>query len=118
MLPRFFPPRSLCPFLILTSTMVLAQSNPVPLIDQSATVASHSVASQSDPKAEAKIPDSYGKLPLSFEANQGQADVRVKFLSRTSEYTLFLTVDEAVLALSKASMDRAKVAGAAHNLHS
>src|SRR6266700_7860891 len=42
---------------------------------------------------------SYGKVPLSFEANQGQADPRVKFLSRGSGYTLFLTGDEAVLAL-------------------
>ena len=36
----------------------------------------------------------------SFEANHGQTDARVKFLSRTGGYTLFLTGDEAVLALS------------------
>src|SRR5881628_4163391 len=45
----------------------------------------------------------YGKLPLSFEANQGQTDPEVKFLSRGSGYTLFLTSNEAVLALRKAS---------------
>jgi len=39
-------------------------------------------------------------LPLIFEANHGQADGRVQFLSRTGGYTLFLTQDEAVLALS------------------
>ena len=39
----------------------------------------------------------YGKLPLSFEANQGQADARVKFLSHGRGYGLFLTGDEAVL---------------------
>ena len=39
----------------------------------------------------------YGKLPLSFEANQGQADARVKFLSHERGYGLFLTGDEAVL---------------------
>src|SRR5437879_2997285 len=38
-------------------------------------------------------------LPLSFEPNQGQTDSRVKFLSRGSGYTLFLTGDEAVLSL-------------------
>ena len=38
-------------------------------------------------------------LPLSFEANQGQTDSRVNFLSRGSEYTLFLTSEEAVLQL-------------------
>jgi hypothetical protein len=45
---------------------------------------------------------SYGKLPLSFEPNRGQADSRVKFLSRRSGYALFLTSTEAVLGLSKA----------------
>src|SRR5437660_12454475 len=44
----------------------------------------------------------YGKLPLSFEANQGQTDPQVRFLSRGSGYTLFLTPTEAVLTLTKA----------------
>src|SRR5712692_10402039 len=43
----------------------------------------------------------FGKLPLSFEANHGQTDGQVKFLSRGSGYTLFLTSNEAVLALRK-----------------
>ena len=46
---------------------------------------------------------SYGKLPLSFEINQGQTDPRVKFLSRGGGYTLFLTGNEAVLSLQKAT---------------
>jgi len=33
---------------------------------------------------QARILDNYGRLPLSFEANRGQADAQVKFLSRTS----------------------------------
>ena len=41
----------------------------------------------------------YAQLPLSFEANRGQFDPKVKFLSRGSGYTLFLTGDEAVLTL-------------------
>ena len=48
------------------------------------------------------IVDSYGKLPLSFEANQGQTDSRVEFLSRGSGYTLLLTPTEAVLSLKSA----------------
>ena len=40
------------------------------------------------------------RLPLSFEANQGQTDPRVKFLARGPGYTLFLTPTEAVLSLS------------------
>src|SRR5215469_1265211 len=45
--------------------------------------------------------ESYGKLPLSFEANQGQADSRVKYLSHGRGYTLLLTGNEAVLSLAK-----------------
>jgi len=45
--------------------------------------------------------ENYGKLPLSFEANQGQTDRRVRFLARGEGYTLFLTSQAAVLALQK-----------------
>ncbi len=48
-----------------------------------------------------QVVEAYGKLPLSFEANEGQTDNRVDFLSRGSGYTLFLTPTEAVLALRK-----------------
>jgi hypothetical protein len=47
---------------------------------------------------------SYGKLPLGFEANQGQVRGPVKFLSRGRGYTIFLTHGEAVLALRKSSV--------------
>jgi uncharacterized repeat protein (TIGR01451 family) len=40
-----------------------------------------------------------GKIPLSFEPNQGQADERVAFVSRGPGYNLFLTSTEAVFAL-------------------
>ena len=60
-----------CLLLCLTTTFLLSQSNPVPLINQSTSVVSPISASQADPKAEAKILDGYGKLPLSFEANHG-----------------------------------------------
>jgi hypothetical protein len=38
-------------------------------------------------------------VPLSFEANQGQTDSHVKFLSRGDGYSLFLTSHEAVFTL-------------------
>ena len=47
----------------------------------------------------ARLREGYGRLPLSFEANQGQTDRAVKFLSRGSGYDLFLTPAEAVLRL-------------------
>ncbi len=51
--------------------------------------------------AQTRVSEAYGKLPLSFEANTGQTDSRVKFLSRGRGYTLFLTSTEAILNLSK-----------------
>jgi hypothetical protein len=55
----------------------------------------------SDPSSVVKtqIQQTYGKLPLSFEANQGQTERQVRFLSRGPGYTLFLTPREAVVAL-------------------
>jgi Calx-beta domain/Carboxypeptidase regulatory-like domain/Beta-propeller repeat len=51
----------------------------------------------------ARAAEAYGKLPLSFIANDGQADSQVKFYSRGQGYALFLTPTEAVIALNKAS---------------
>ncbi|AXC11964.1 Cell surface protein [Acidisarcina polymorpha] len=56
------------------------------------------------------IAAAYGKLPLSFEANQGQSDPQVKFLSRGQGYSLFLTDNAAVLALSKDLTSQPKTA--------
>ena len=52
-----------------------------------------------DSSAQAHIRATYARLPLRFELNQGQTDPSVKFLSRGSGYNLFLTANEAVLAL-------------------
>jgi len=57
----------------------------------------------------ASMPDSvratYGQLPLIFEPNQGQSNARVKFLARGSGYGLYLTAQEAVLALQHSAAD-------------
>ena len=53
----------------------------------------------------------YGQIPLSFEANQGQTDSRVKFLSRGTGYTLFLTPQEAVLTLGSDRAPRTAASG-------
>jgi hypothetical protein len=54
---------------------------------------------KSDRAEQLRVSEAYGKLPLSFEQNQGQTDRKVKFLSRGQGYTLFLTPTEAVLSL-------------------
>src|SRR6266853_3528243 len=55
--------------------------------------------------ADARVSGSYGKLPLSFEANQGQTHNDVRFLSRGSGYSLYLMASEAVLVLSTPNPD-------------
>ena len=57
-----------------------------------------------------QIADAYGKLPLSFEANQGQSDSQVNFISRGSGYTLFLTPAEALLSMRSDSTHGATLA--------
>jgi hypothetical protein len=59
------------------------------------------------------LSSAYGHIPLSFEANQGQTDPAVQFLSRGSGYALFLTSQEAVLSLSKPVTPAATVGPAA-----
>ena len=54
---------------------------------------------RSDRAVQVRLARGYGRLPLRFEANQGQTDPQVKFLARGRGYTLFLTSTEAVLKL-------------------
>ena len=56
----------------------------------------------------AKIASQYARLPLSFEPNDGQTDPRVRFLTHGQGYSLFLTQDEAVLALKAGSVNGAR----------
>ncbi len=66
--------------------------------------------------AGAAVPDpsrrleAFGRLPLRFEANQGQSDAGVRFLSRGRGHTLFLAGDETVLAAHGATV-RMRLAG-------
>jgi hypothetical protein len=55
-----------------------------------------------------QILKTYGKLPRSFEANQGQTDPQVKFLSRGSGYSLFLTNNQAVLLLKRPDVSKTR----------
>ncbi|HKQ73839.1 MAG TPA: SBBP repeat-containing protein [Blastocatellia bacterium] len=61
---------------------------------------SASPAGQEDEAAtKDRIKRQYGRLPMNFEVNQGQADDSVKFLSRGRGYQVFLTDNEAALVL-------------------
>lgn len=93
--------------LLLTATIILA-----PQADRGTSTTSHvAFVQEQNPADHSVIPGlsnvdapssigaSYHRLPLAFEANQGQTDSRVKFLARGAGYTLFLTGEEAVLVL-------------------
>jgi hypothetical protein len=63
-----------------------------------------------------QVAAAYGQLPLSFEANVGQSDQRVRFLARGPGYTLFLTASaEAVLVSGKGAPQVARMGLAGAN---
>jgi cysteine-rich repeat protein len=93
------------PLALLLGTALCA-----PAVAGESETAHHTTAAS--PSAVARLSEAYGKLPLRFEANQGQADAAVKFLSRGSGYTLFLTPTEAVLSLAKPAAEESKPARA------
>ena len=74
------------------------------------------------PQGSQQVLATYSHLPLMFEPNQGQTDARVRFLAHGTGYGLYLTADEAVLALRQSpatqhhalqtSVVRMKLAGA------
>ncbi|MCG3111300.1 MAG: SBBP repeat-containing protein [Candidatus Manganitrophus sp. SB1] len=66
------------------------------------SISSPGDAALPEPKTETdRIQTAYGQISLSFEANHGQTDSKVKYFSRGKGYTLFLTSNEAVLSLQK-----------------
>ena len=65
-----------------------------------------------DVAARARLSSSYGKLPISFEPNQGQTAEVVQYLARGAGYTLFLTPGEMVLTLHASLPGTRKAHGA------
>ena len=53
----------------------------------------------SEARLEAQAQETFLRMPLYFEENRGQVDPDIRFISRGSGYTLFLTSEEAVLNL-------------------
>jgi hypothetical protein len=71
----------------------------------------HASAEPAGSAVRARAAEAYGKLPMRFEANEGQSGGQVKFVSRGREYTLFLTSSDAVFAL-KNTLLRMRLLGA------
>ena len=62
-------------------------------------VTTHAKPSKADERVKKQVGETFGKLPLSFEANTGQADSELKFIARGSGYGLFLSPAETLLVL-------------------
>ena len=69
------------------------------LLDRQATAAVS--PAQPSPATSQRVIATMMGMPLQFEANHGQVDAQVKFLSRGSGYTLFLTPTESVMVLQQ-----------------
>src|SRR5687767_3493742 len=66
-------------------------------------------ALQTQTQPQTSFLESYGRVPLHFERNQGQVDPSVRFLARGNGYSLFLTPTEAVLSLRQRETANAAV---------
>src|SRR5258708_36119040 len=94
---------------------LLAITVPIALLSSWLCVAQTAPASPaSAPSLNHKLQAAYGRLPLQFEANQGQTDPRVKFLAHGPGYSAFLTSGQMVLTLraSAVATNAAKNPGA------
>ena len=81
-------------------------SSPAPSVSAATNAARSALPIYSPAAGKMGLIENYGRLPLSFEANHGQTDPQVKFLSRGHGYSLFLTAGEAVLTLAKPAPKR------------
>ncbi|MBC7909664.1 MAG: SBBP repeat-containing protein [Pyrinomonadaceae bacterium] len=92
---------------LVTALLNLGGGSLVTTHDSAASLPTASLTSISAAN-QTRISETYGKLPLSFERNQGQTSREVEFLARGSGYTLFLTQKEAVLKLQSGTVDTRK----------
>ncbi|MGH7868180.1 MAG: hypothetical protein ACREP9_11310, partial [Candidatus Dormibacteraceae bacterium] len=83
----------------LGSAVKLSSAPPGPGLQAASHALLGSATTTPKPEARKKIVEGYLQRPLIFEANQGQTDPRVKFISRGDGYSLFLTDHDAVLEL-------------------
>ncbi|MDQ3009098.1 MAG: hypothetical protein M3X11_00120 [Acidobacteriota bacterium] len=110
----------LCAVCLLALSLLSSQSS---WLKSASGISLAASAEKSTPAASgsakrALIRENYGKLPLRFEANQGQAAVPVKFIAHGQGYAFFLTDNEAVMEQGKPGQGntsatlRIKLAGA------
>src|SRR5690242_10317045 len=88
----------LCGVLLLAISGSLRKSN-LPVSAGRTRFTSNPKVDSSAARSSRSWPKAYSQLPLSFEENRGQTATEVRYVSHGSGYELFLTPQEAVLAL-------------------
>jgi len=91
--------RALC--VCLSSLVISAFCLSTPSAIEAGPAAAAANSPSAAPGSSLALAADYGNLPLSFERNDGQTDAQVKFFSRGSGYSMFLTAQGAVLVLTK-----------------
>ncbi|MCW3100048.1 MAG: hypothetical protein JWL77_5666 [Chthonomonadaceae bacterium] len=86
-------------FVTLTLTGVVSALSLPGLADPPTKTILPPTSIPSTPAQKAALIQEANRLPLAFESNQGQTDAHVRFLTRSSDSTLFLTPSEAVFSL-------------------
>src|SRR5256885_6484223 len=85
---------------LLFATVLPPYSSEASIVSSNTTRSTLPTSAHSTPL---KPPDAFGRLPLSFETNQGQTDSQVRFLARGQGYGLFLTTNGAVFSFNEPS---------------
>ncbi len=71
-------------------------------------IAGETASAQQNASAQERVSESYGRLPLAFEANEGQASSEVRYLARGADYMLLIDETDAVLARRRIHPCKAK----------
>jgi predicted secreted protein len=87
--------------LAILITMFHSGKKPLAHSTLSPAVSASNVSARVTPEEARKIAEQYGRLPMTFEPNQGQKAPEVKFYSHGPGYELFLANQEAVMSLHR-----------------
>jgi|GEM_PF-1556159 len=95
----------------LTLILALLQISDLKLLNKESIAFTTNANEQ---RSRIQLSEAYGKLPLRFEVNRGQASPQVRFISRGKGYSLLLTESEALLAIdsSESTLLRMRLVGA------
>ena len=86
-----------------------ARDSPNAAVQSSSLPSFAPTSAQPDKPVQTRLVHAYGKLPMHFEPNQGQADQQVKFLAQGNGYNILLTFTEAVMVLRQPDAKRSVV---------